>query len=238
MDVIEIKYVFKLSGGITQTFDLRIDAKHLKLIRENSRNLPEWARLGFRRCPHCPLDLKLYAYCPVASSLADIVDRFNAVISHDRLELNVITADRQISGKTTAQQGLSSLLGILFPTSGCPHTAFFKPMVRFHLPLASEEATLFRAAGMYLLAQYFTMKQGGRGDFELDGLKEIYNNMHILNRYMADRIRSATLKDSSVNAIILLDVFTLAMPFAIEEHLEDIRYLFSPFFNRVTAKSE
>jgi hypothetical protein len=30
-----------------------------------------------------------------------------------------------------------------------------KPMARFHLPLASEEETIYRATTMYLLAQYF-----------------------------------------------------------------------------------
>jgi hypothetical protein len=230
METFQIQYIFQLGSGKTEIFDLRIDARRLELIRESSANPPEWAKLDFRQCPHCPLDATSHSHCPVAVNLSDIVNRFTAVISHDRIGLAVITPERRISGNTTAQKAISSLLGVIFPTSGCPHTAFFKPLVRFHLPLANEEETIFRATGMYLLAQYFIRKSGKPSDWELEGLKRIYKNLHVLNTYMAHRIRNASLKDSSVNAIILLDVFTHVLPFAIEDQLEEIRYLFQPFF--------
>ncbi len=231
METLEIKYVLELGTGSTQIFDLRFDARRLELIRGAVTDLPEWTRLEFCQCPHCPLDFEYNPHCPLAASLSEVVDRFKAVISHDQIELTVITAERRVFAKTTVQKALSSLLGLMFPASGCPHTAFFRPMVRFHLPLASDEATLFRATGMYLLAQYFITKQGGTGDGELEGLKELYSNLHILNTHMAERIRSAVSRDSSVNAIILLDVYTHTMPFAIEDQLAEIRYLFAPYFN-------
>ncbi|MCJ7547084.1 MAG: hypothetical protein MUP30_09740, partial [Deltaproteobacteria bacterium] len=47
---------------------------------------------------------------------------------------------------------------------------------------------------------------------------------------VAKRLRTATEADSAINAIILLDIYTKAIPVVIEESLEEIRYLFAPFF--------
>jgi hypothetical protein len=43
-------------------------------------------------------------------------------------------------------------------------------------------------------------------------------------------LRAATEKDSSLNAIVMLDMFAKSISYAIEESLEQIRHLFSPFF--------
>jgi hypothetical protein len=43
---------------------------------------------------------------------------------------------------------------------------------------------------------------------------------------MAERLRVASSKDSAVNAIVLLDLFAKALPYSIEESLEELRYLF------------
>ncbi|NOR52185.1 MAG: hypothetical protein GQ470_06150 [Gammaproteobacteria bacterium] len=102
-------------------------------------------------------------------------------------------------------------------------------MARFHLPLASDEETLFRAAGMYLLAQYYLQKDGKGSELELNGLTDIYNNLHLINKMIAERIRSVAQSDSSVNAVILLDMFTNVMPFAIEDHMDEIRHLFEAY---------
>jgi hypothetical protein len=173
----------------------------------------------------------------VAASLVDIVSRFENVLSYDLLDLTVITDERRVFQRTTAQKAISSLVGILFPTSGCPHTAFFKPMVRFHLPLSSEEETIFRATGMYLLGRYFISREGGSETFNLNGLKQIYDNIHTVNIHIAERLRSATRKDSSINAIILLDVFAHTLTFVIEDQLEEIKHLFSPYLSSFYQKT-
>ncbi|KKK91872.1 hypothetical protein LCGC14_2708580, partial [marine sediment metagenome] len=48
---------------------------------------------------------------------------------------------------------------------------------------------------------------------------------------IAERLRSAAQTDSSINAIISLDVFTYALTFGIEDKLEEIRHLFTPYFS-------
>ncbi len=85
---------------------------------------------------------------------------------------------------------------------------------------------------MYLLAQYFLKKEGKNADLDLTGLTKIYNNVQIVNTAITERLRASTDTDSSVNAIILLDMYAQSLPIVIEEYLEEIRYLFSPFYNK------
>lgn len=228
---IEIHYCFKSEKQKHEIFELRLDSQTLEMVNKSSEDLPAWTRLDFHQCPHCPLNTHSHPYCPVALSLVDVVKRFDNVLSYDQIDLEVITAERRVSQHTTVQKGISSLLGLLFPTSGCPRTAFFRPMVRFHLPMATQQDTIFRATGMYMLAQYFLRKEGRRGDFELHGLTQIYNNLHLLNIKIAERLRSAAQTDSSINAISSLDVFTYTLTFSIEDQLEEIRHLFTPYFS-------
>ncbi|MDX1518736.1 MAG: hypothetical protein R3318_01345 [Gammaproteobacteria bacterium] len=238
MDDIKINYSFRLDGSTWKRFDLRIDGNNLELINNRSENLPDWTDLEFHKCSHCPLSRASHPRCPVAANLVDVIEEFDGVISHEEIDIDITINDRHITQHTTAQRGLSSMLGLIFATSGCPHTVFLKPMARFHLPLATEAETIFRATSTYLLAQYFLKEDGFESDFELTGLKEIYDNLHILNTMFADRIRKASNADSSVNAVILLDLFANVMPFVIEDHLDEIRYLFSPYIENARHRAE
>jgi len=229
MEILEIRYCFHLAGQGSKIFEVRLDGRSLERLNGLDRNFPAWTALPTQQCPHCPLTVAIHPHCPVATSLAEVIERFEDVISYDAIDLEVITAGRRVSQHTTAQRGLSSLFGLLIATSGCPHTTFFKPMARFHLPLASEEDTIFRAAGMYLLAQYFLRREGRESDPDLTGLKRIYDNLHLVNIRLANRIRSATRTDSTINALVLLDTFTNLMPYVIEEHLINIRHLFDSY---------
>lgn len=228
---INIRYEFKLDEQRSEIIDLQLDPVTLELVNGPGDNLPSWTHLDFHQCPHCPLDPLTNSVCPVAACLVDVVKRFENVLSYDEIDLEVTTSARHVIQHTTAQRGISSLLGILFPASGCPHTAFFKPMVRFHLPLATEEDTIFRASGMFLLAQYFLKEKEAGNGLNLQGLTQIYNNINLLNINVAERLRNAACNESSINAIILLDVFAHTMPFVIEDQLEEIRHLFAPYFS-------
>lgn len=236
MDIIEIQYHFKTADGLNEIFNLRMDGERLDLLAKPDENLPPWTELGFHQCPHCPLDPGHHPNCPVASCLVDVVTRFERIASFDQIDVEVVMGTRRVKQNTTAQRGISSLIGLLFPVCGCPHTAFFKPMARFHLPMSSEEDTIFRATGMYLIAQLFIRQAGGDCDIELAGLKKIYRNLHVLNTHITERIRYASRTDSSVNALVFLDLFTSSVPFVIEDQLEDIRHLFTPYLADFYAK--
>lgn len=231
MENVTIQYCFTLANGIKKIIDLQLDAKTLDLMVSARDPLPSWTNLDFQQCPNCTLTTNTHQHCPLAVSLADIVKEFEDIISYDQIHLDVITKERIVSQKTTAQKGISSLMGLVMATSGCPLTAFFKPMARFHLPLANEKETIYRSTSMYLLAQYFLKNGGKSADFELEGLKKIYENLQIINTTIAKRLTSKTKTDSSLNAIVLLDLFARALPLIIEDSLEKIQYLFSSFFS-------
>jgi len=232
MGVIHVCYRFGFDDGGQESFDINIDEKTLELIGPYPEKPPAWTALDFHQCPMCPLSIDTHAYCPMAAHLANIVERFNNVRSFDKVDLEVIMDNRISATKTTAQRAISSLMGLVIATSGCPVTSFFKPMARFHLPMANEGETLYRAASTYLLAQYFACKQGNDADLELDGLTKTYTDVQMLNVAMARRLRDAINEDASVNAVICLDVFAKAMPYAIEDSLEPLRVLFNQYLDQ------
>lgn len=227
MDTFSIIYGFNFNDGHEAEFSLAINARTLDLCCDKSRPLPEWTALEFNQCPNCPLETKSNPHCPVAVNLVSLVEDCGKLDSYEDVLLEVITPQRNISAKTTVQRGVSSLLGLIMATSACPHTAFFRPMARFHLPLATDEETIYRAVSTYLLEQYFRYKKGGNPDYDLKGLADIYHNIQIINKAMAKRLREASERDAAVNAVILLDLLAKTLPYSIEDSLGDIQYLFS-----------
>lgn len=238
MDSINIKYRFKLPDGHQEVLKLELDPETMELRVPEPESQPDWTRLEFNQCSHCPLNPKQHPYCPMATRLAPIVAWFNNLASYDAIHMEVETGERRIDQKTTAQKGISSLFGLLMATSGCPKTAYFKPMARFHVPLAGSEETVFRAVSMYLLAQYFVEQQGHTPDFTLKGLKTIYEDLQTVNLGIVQRIRATSTTDSSTNAVIILDMYARSIPFCIDESLEEIQYLFTPYLEKHKASSE
>ena len=223
----QISYRFTLAANASVALDPRFDSRTITLLRDDLPP-PDWTRLAQDRCPNCPLDPARTVHCPAALALMPLVAQLEDLFSHDQVFLEVTTTERTISGQTTIQRAVSSLMGLLLAGSNCPHTLFFKPMARFHLPLASEEETIYRAASTYLLTQYFHQLRGREPDLSLEGLNQIYRNIQEVNRAMAQRLRQTSKTDSSINAIVLLDMYAKAMPYAIKQSLDDIAYLFEP----------
>jgi len=229
MGTITIQYTFQLSWDRQEVFELEIDEERMELKGRFSKDLPDWTQLDFKQCSICPLDVDTHPRCPAASHIANIVTRFSDILSYDEVHVKVVTKERQISQDTSAQAGISSFMGLVMATSGCPHMAFFKPMARFHLAVANEHETLYRSASNYLLAQYFAAKDGKKADLALDGLKKIYENVKLVNSGILDRLRTVAEKDSSLSAVVTLHMFAEVVLFNIEESLEEVRYLFTPY---------
>ncbi|MEW6510084.1 MAG: hypothetical protein AB1428_03910 [Bacteroidota bacterium] len=225
-----IDYRFTLPDGSVERISLELDRETLQLTGNEPAVRPEWAKLDFHQCPNCPLRPEEHPYCPLAVNLVRLVEIFDGLLSHDTIKLEVVTEERTITQAASAQRGISSLMGLVIATSGCPHAAYLRPMARFHLPLASKDETTYRATSMYLLAQYFLKKGGAEADLELDGLARIYRELGTVNSAIAERLRAATTSDSSVNAIIVLDVYAKTVEMVIEESLERIKNLFDPYF--------
>jgi len=232
MKSINFRYVFLFPDDREEVFDLNLDEHTLDLLEDIPEELPPWTNLEFHQCPNCQLNIQTHPNCPVAAHLVKLIAACKNVLSFDLLHVDIISPERIVFKGTTAQKAISSLMGLIMATSGCPHMSFLKPMARFHLPFASAEETIYRATSMYLLAQYFLQKQGKEADLELKGLTEIYQNIQIINKALAQRLRAITDKDSAMNALVLLDIFAKTLPFAIEESLEEVRYLFVPYLRQ------
>jgi hypothetical protein len=222
----KLVYRFEFPDGHEESLEVGAPLK-----QGSDADLPAWTELGFQQCDNCPLSTSEVPRCPMAVRLVPLVDLFGKVRSYEEVSAKVESEERTVTKRTTVQRVLRSLMGLLSATSDCPHVAFLKPMAHFHLPFSSAEETIYRVASMYLLAQYFLKKDGKEDDTELKGLTQIYSNLRLLNRAIADRLRGATHTDSSLNAIVLLDMLASAVPFVIEEQLEDVRHLFAPYFS-------
>ena len=230
MEIISMYYCFKFSDDSEEIFYLGIDKKNFELINNIPNTLPSWTKLSFHQCPHCSLDPETYPYCPLAANMVNIVKRFSKFLPYQEVHLDVITDERMISQDTTIQAAIGSLMGLVMAASGCPHTAYFKPMARFHLPLANAAETIYRSVSMYLMAQYLLYKEGKEVDLDLQGLAQIYENIHTVNTSIAERFLAASKKDSSIDAVVQLDIYAMTFLGIPEEPLEEIRYLFNPYF--------
>lgn len=237
-DTFNINYRFTLPDRTTESFDLEIDNLTLELRNPPSGSLPEWTRLTFHQCPHCPLDVRQYPHCPLAVNLVEMLTACQRLISHDQIQVDVTVRERLISQITTAQRGISSLMGLLIATSGCPWTSFFKPMAKFHLPFADEEETIWRAASTYLLAQYFLGSDDPCFDVEFKGMATIYRNIETLNVAVIRRLRAASRTDSAINALIRLDIFAKYLSPDIDETLESLRTIFKPFLAQYLVRPD
>ncbi len=221
-----ITYKLTMEGGTSESFRLRLCPDTLQLITDPT-DLPGWTRLEFNQCSNCPLSSAQHAHCPAAVAMADLVSRCEDLVSYDKVDVEVRTEERTVSEHTTAQRAISALMGLMMATSGCPRTAFFRPMARFHLPLANEVETIYRVTSMYLLAQYFHKLEGKSVEEGFSGLTQVYEEMRLVNTAMADRLRASVDTDSPVNAIVLLDLFAQTIPWVINDALAEIRHLFS-----------
>jgi hypothetical protein len=237
MKTFRIRYIFRFPDNRQEAIDLHLDAETLNLVNDLPENLPSWTHLNFHQCPNCLLSAQNITHCPIAAHLVNPMVICKNVISHQPIYMEVVTTERIISKDTTAQKAISSLMGLIMATSGCPHTSFFKPMARFHLPFANTQETLYRAVSMYLFAQFFLWKKGKPVDFELAGLAEIYWNVAVINRAFSERLLAVSEKDAAINALINLDVFAQMFFFAMKDSLEEVQYLFKPYFS-VLEKNE
>jgi hypothetical protein len=237
MSRVALKYHFTFPDSRERTFELQLDKDTAELTPPADPDPPAWTELGFHQCTGCPLNKAEVAHCPAARHLATVIDGFTDLVSYDKVRVAVETDERSVIATLSAQQALASLMGLIMASSGCPRTAVFRPMARFHLPFSSESETAYRVAAMYLVAQHFITREGGKADFVLDDLARVYRGVHSVNRGMAQRLRAATRQDAIVNAIVLLDVYSSLVPAAIHYILAEINPAFEALLNPSTPSA-
>lgn len=185
---------------------------------------PEWTRLEYHKCSNCPLSNEKHPYCPLSLRIAPLFD-FPIHAAYEPVTVKVRKDTVTINADTTVQEAYRSLVGLIMATSGCPHTAFFKPMAWFHLPFADREETMFRACASFLLYQFFNPADPEGGSYFSD-LEAVYVNIHQVNQQIATRLKAADAKSSTLNAIVILDVFAESILPKIRDSLKDLAFLF------------
>ena len=227
-ETIRFLYTFEFPDGTKKEFEVLLNAKTLELVTKKDLPKPAWTKLKYKQCEHCPLGDE-HEYCPVAVNFSALVESFKDSVSYESTNVRVQTNERIYEKTTTLQKGLSSIIGIYMVTSDCPVMDKLRPMVRFHLPFGSLEETVYRAASMYLTAQYLLMRKGKTPDWDLKKLVEIYKAVANVNRGISKRLSSATEEDANMNAVVILSAYAEMVPFSIENQLSELEYVFSEY---------
>ena len=216
----EITYRFHFPTG-AEDIRLAFDPDTFLLLSRADTPPPAWAELDFHKCGHCPLSSADSPACPFARALSGYVDSFGHLVSHEEVDIEVITPSRHITARRPLQSGIASMVGLIGATSGCPTLAFYRPMARFHLPFAEEEETLYRVLSLFLMRALIDETPS---DFA--HLNEVMAAVGMVNQMMAERIRDGFDKDAMVNAIVILDCFAMTVPLAVETRFDSLRRLF------------
>ena len=227
MELTEKTYIynFVFPDGSRKLFHITLDqSAHYRHHGGGIR--PQWTLLSHNRCPHCRLQEDTQGHCPIAVNIAELVTAFQDIASYGDCTVSCISADRMVSKETIVQDGLSSIMGIIMATSGCPSLDILRPMAWFHLPFANVDESLFRSASTYLLRQYFQVQMGNQPDFSLARIKEHYTNIELVNHGMLERIKYATALDADRNAIVVLNSLAQILGMEVDENLESLRPLF------------
>ncbi|MBI3771663.1 MAG: hypothetical protein HY272_03065 [Gammaproteobacteria bacterium] len=228
MKVFNVRYRFRFNDGREKVFVENFRADTLEPIGKPSRP-PAWTALEYHRCSNCPLNPAQQAYCPAALSLVKLIEECAELDPLEAVILEVTTAERVVTLSTTVQNGVGSLMGLVIAASGCPHSSFFRPIARYHVPLASEEETIFRVVSMYFLGQYVRQQAKLGGELTLDGLFEVYRQLETVNNGIAQRLRAAGEAEISVKTLMGWDVFSGMFPMRTSEILERMKLLFAAY---------
>ncbi len=227
---ISIKYIFNLPDTQSHEFTIILDPKRLTYQTFSSGNPASWTKLAYHTCENCPLVDQNIEHCPVAVNLQDIVKAFSTAVSYDKVDICIETDERKYcKNQVSMQSGLSSILGIIMVTSGCPSLDYLRPMVKTHLPFATISESIYRSISMYLLAQFTRVRKGLEPDWTLEGLMDIYKRIDKINISMVKRLQAATEQDASLNAVVILDSFAKMIPMTIEGSIQELEQLFWPY---------
>lgn len=201
--MMQITYIIDFLDGKQLVLPLYLDSSTLAL-QQRVENLPEWTKLEFEQCPNCPLDPDIHEHCPIAVNMSGSLMVFNDYLSYEMVDVTIETAERRYQKKVALQDAISSFIGIVMATSGCPVMDHLRPMVRTHLPFSSRTESVYRVISMYLMAQYFRKQHGIEADWDLKHLVELYDEIGKVNHAFSNRMFAQYEKDANINALVIL----------------------------------
>ena len=225
--MLRITYIVDFLDGQQLVLPLELDPNTLSL-QMTAAPPPEWARLDFEQCPNCPLDTDSHEYCPIAVQMSGALMVFNEYLSYEMVQVTIETSERRYQKKVALQDAISSMIGIIMATSGCPVMDHLRPMVRTHLPFATKNESVYRVISMYLMAQYFRKKRGLVPDWELKHLVQLYDEIGKVNHAFSKRMFAQYEKDANINALVILKYVAELLTGTLQNNdLDEMESLFS-----------
>ncbi len=217
-----IVYTLDIQGGPTHTF--AVDPRRAEPAAD--ADLPSWADLRYHQCTNCPLDGNQHAHCPAAADTAAIVSQFVDVVSYTKVKVTVRTDERTYVKDCDVQTALHSILGLVMATSACPILGELHAMGENHLPFSTTKETIYRTCSNYLLKEFFQARKGGTPDYELVGLRKLYDDLQTVNTCFVKRISDAAVRDASLNALVSLFSVAVLVRHSLDDDLDQLADLF------------
>ena len=186
---------------------------------------PRWTRLDHEQCTNCPLNKDINTYCPAAVDLHPVIEAFRGLPAFKKAKVRVITAEREYLKEVSVEAALRSLLGVLMATSACPMLCRLRPMAQQHLPFASNQEFILRTVSLYLMRQYYNMREGRHADWELKGLVRHYQQLQLVNQAFWQRIHDTCENDSNLKAFLSFFSMASSVSYSLEAQLSKIRPL-------------
>jgi len=201
-----IEYFFKFDDG--RQLQVKVDVERQFDLTQNHSTAPPWTRLDNNQCSICPLKKNQYSHCPAALDLDKVIPQFKGIPATTKLNVTVKTPERDYSKHVTLEEGVRAMMGLVMATSACPVFSMLRPNARHHLPFASIDEYVLRAASLYLMRQYFIAQEGGQPDWALTGLMKANEQFQLVNHAFWQRSLQAFQNDANSKA--LLSFFTLS----------------------------
>lgn len=219
-----ILYIFTFDDGVELKFDVDLDRVFDK--SKDFGSAPEWTRLGNNQCTNCPLSKDEYSHCPAALDLDRVARDFQKLSAHTKAVVRVMTPEREYTKRTSLEEGVRALMGLIMASSACPIFSELKANARNHLPFASQEEYIIRATSIYLLKQYFVMKDGGTPDWDLKGLVKLNERLQLVNHAFWQRIVGAFQNDSNSKALLSFFSLSSSVTSSLEAQMAKVKPIF------------
>lgn len=219
-----IQYTFTFDDGVELKFNVDLD--RVFDPRADHSAAPDWTRLGNNQCTNCPLSKSDYSHCPAAVDLDHVARDFQRIPAHMKAQVTVVTPEREYTKRTSLEEGVRALMGLIMASSSCPVFGELKANARNHLPFASQEEYIIRSASMYLLRQYFVMKEGGQPDWELKGLVKLNERLQLVNHAFWQRVVGAFQNDSNSKALLSFFSLSSSVTASLDAQMNKVKPIF------------
>ena len=195
---------------------------------ERASAAPKWTRLEHQQCSNCPLSKVEHSHCPAALDLDKMARDFQKLAAHTKANVRVVTPEREYVKRVGLEEGVRALMGLIMATSACPVFGGLKANARNHLPFASREEFILRSASMYLMRQYFVMREGGTPDWELKGLVKTNEQLQLVNHAFWQRSVTAFQNDANSKALLSFFTMSSSVSASLEAQLGKVKPMFFP----------